>query len=338
MMRPRTTHWGIFSLFLGAALLTGCSKSAKSMRALRKAEALKERGDTLFGEGSGDGAREAYGQSVALTKRVLEWNEDRTSSLARKAAELQRLVSHRQSACEKPEGAFLCLVDALQAGNAEDVVLFMDMEAMAKHGTGEEKWNGLDAQSKEIWLGCLERILVDWMEEEDDYFRSLQLSVKDRQVEGNQATIVTEWVSTVAEVEIVFGCWRRDGVWRVCDFDIPSLESGLVRYLQAAVKGMEEEASSLQAFLERENVEEESVRVFRDTSYHIPALENSLIGKMVEFKENPATYYVVCKQRETQEGEWVQICPKDADPSEAVWVQKSKINVIKVEEDLWAVQ
>lgn len=321
-------------LILTGFLWTGCSKTSRSMRSLKRAEKMLQQANAFMASGQGQKAEPAYQSSVAAASQARSLVEE-TSPLSRKAGEIEATASKRAQSLKSPDGAVLAIFEPLSQGNVEEFLLFSDIQETAHRGLGEERWASLSSEEQQKLIEIANQMFGWWVTGYADYFRVMNGTIKETTLSGSEAAVNTEWKTVGAEAEVLFRCIQRPGGWKVFDFEVPAVGLGMMRYLQQFFEKALEEVPSIQAMVARPDALEFCKKKFQEVLDQEPELEDSLVGQLVTLQKDPSKPYVVMQQTRKGEDFWLLVYPQGEDVSKAEWVIQSETSPFNEEEALW---
>ena len=281
-------------------------------------------------------ARRSYDDAKALAVKIRETMEP-NEMVEEKAGVIERMAGNRSRSVVDPEGAVLAVIDAVGRGDLEEFKLFADTEDASRMGVGEQAWSQLSTRERSRMVACCEAVCEQWMLDTSDYYRALQCRVDHTARNGDSAQVTMLFTSTFAEAEIVFLCVNTDRGWKVRDFTIPTLGTGLVLYVRETMALTRRNAGNLKNVLKRRDAEEICKLAFEEVEARMLDLEDSFIGKRVKLNDDPSSLFDVVNQEIREDEWWIQVCIADDLAANVKWVLKDRAEVVETEQEIWAV-
>ena len=314
----------------------GCHRTAPPIKALRKAETLLSQGDGYLSHGELFSARKAYDDAETLAVRI-QRTMNANSMVEEKAKEIEQRAANRSRSVLEPEGAVLAVLDAVGRADLEDFRLFADVPGATRNGLGEKAWSHLNQRERDRVVKCCEAVCQEWMLSTGDYYRALQIQVGETRLKGDTAQVSMCLTSTFADADILFLCAHTEKGWKVRDFTIPALETGLVQYVRETLALARRDGGDLRDVLARKDAEELCKIAFEEVESRTLDLEDSMIGKQVQLDDGTSVLFEVVDQEIRGDEWWIQVCKADDLAADARWVLRDSAEVLEIEEEIWAI-
>jgi len=323
----------LWPAILFCALLS-CSRTSRSIRALRKAGTLLSSGDLFREQGLGEKACRTY-ESAAEAASLAASLCPEASSLGRKAGKIQRMASNRALSFTSPEGAALCLMDAMRAGDLQQFRLFCDIETTTRIAAGEEMWRSLSPVERERLMICVEAVIQDGLLKRPEYFRAAQERVVEVTADGGEGEVIVALVAVGKEARLHLKCRVYPGGWKAYDFEVSSVGTRWTDYTNVILDRILAEVPTIHEFLATDTAEEVFVREFAASVNIIPNVEDSLAGRIVILSDDPLVKYQVIRQTQRGDGLWLLVHPTGGDVTSSQWVKRSEAQIVNEEAEIW---
>jgi len=318
---------------LAVACVSSCSKKEKARKSLRRAESLLVAGDEAWDRGDRY-ASKAYQEAASLASRVQELlGEDHP--LTHRSLQVQELALLKANTCEDPEALVRLVLKVMGEGDSVELKRLILLKPIAEKSLDAGLWQGLSEKERDRWVHCCEIVVERWLQETSDYWRAMQWNTESVLVEKRKATVVMTWLSTLGQAEIHIQCLRMDSGWRLVDFVVPTLNSGLSIYMTEMVREILESHSSFKQFLSREDAERLCVDAFHMAEQRIRTMEQNFVGKRVRLKGQEKDHYDVLDQSRRQDEWWVLLRAEGEESAPSRWIPASMVERVQEEDFLW---